>query len=289
MAARSLTCIRAMRDPRLAGWLCGRETISCLPLVRAATGNVLTRLLPLPLPHGSGSKWSVIASTLLAITPQPRPDGATSASGRNGLIEGERLQAPPHRLRVQSFPEPLLVGWIISRGWWLSYDDPRSEPRKGGHWLAAPSQRRHAAEKKHGGASKRLAGRMKYDGQRNQLHKYGRAVERFSCVHRFESGAAAAAARDHASSATCSPYVTSAAFATSDHSTFATGTTTRCASGLPIFSIDRDRGVPLGAAPPTPPGIRVAYLGGSTRLSFNLQCRREAGRESRRRDCAAPF
>ena len=144
---------------------------------------MLTRLLPLPLPHGSGSKWSVIASTLLAITPQPRPDGATSASGRNGLIEGERLQAPPHRLRVQSFPEPLLVGWIISRGWWLSYDDPRSEPRKGGHWLAAPSQRRHAAEKKHGGASKRLAGRMKYDGQRNQLHKYGRAVERFSCVH----------------------------------------------------------------------------------------------------------
>jgi len=27
---------------------------------------------------------------------------------------------------------------------------------------------------------------------------------------------------------------------------------------------DRDRGTPHGAAPPTPPGIRVAYLGGST-------------------------
>src|SRR5262245_3654758 len=53
--------------------------------------------------------------------------------------------------------------------------------------------------------------------------------------------------------------------------------------------IDRDRGVPLGAAPPTPPGIRVAYLGGSTRLSFNLQCRCEAGREVRRRDSAGPF
>jgi hypothetical protein len=29
---------------------------------------------------------------------------------------------------------------------------------------------------------------------------------------------------------------------------------------------DRDRGTPRGAAPPTPPGIRVAYLGGSTGL-----------------------
>ena len=31
--------------------------------------------------------------------------------------------------------------------------------------------------------------------------------------------------------------------------------------------IDRDRGVPRGATPPTPPGIRVAYHGGSTELS----------------------
>ncbi len=31
---------------------------------------------------------------------------------------------------------------------------------------------------------------------------------------------------------------------------------------------DRDRGAPHGAAPPTPPGIRVAYHGGSTGLSL---------------------
>src|SRR5690348_6111243 len=31
--------------------------------------------------------------------------------------------------------------------------------------------------------------------------------------------------------------------------------------------IDRDRGTPYGVTPPTPPGIRVAYRGGSTRLS----------------------
>jgi hypothetical protein len=30
------------------------------------------------------------------------------------------------------------------------------------------------------------------------------------------------------------------------------------------FGIDRDRGTPHGAAPPTPPGIRVTYHGGST-------------------------
>jgi len=35
----------------------------------------------------------------------------------------------------------------------------------------------------------------------------------------------------------------------------------------PIKDIDRDRGVPRGAAPPTPPGIRVTYHGGSTGLS----------------------
>src|SRR5262249_35117764 len=52
---------------------------------------------------------------------------------------------------------------------------------------------------------------------------------------------------------------------------------------------DRDRGTPRGAAPPTPPGIRVTYLGGSTRLGFNSQCRCEAGRENRRRGCGVPF
>ena len=31
--------------------------------------------------------------------------------------------------------------------------------------------------------------------------------------------------------------------------------------------IDRDRGTPRGAAPPTPPGIRVTYHGGSIELS----------------------
>jgi hypothetical protein len=39
----------------------------------------------------------------------------------------------------------------------------------------------------------------------------------------------------------------------------------------PNWVNDRDRGTPRGAAPPTPPGIRVTYLGGSTRLSFNAQ------------------
>src|SRR5690348_15607582 len=32
--------------------------------------------------------------------------------------------------------------------------------------------------------------------------------------------------------------------------------------------IDRDRGTPRGATPPTPPGIRVTYHGGSTGLSL---------------------
>src|SRR4051812_32054053 len=31
--------------------------------------------------------------------------------------------------------------------------------------------------------------------------------------------------------------------------------------------VDRDRGTPRGAAPPTPPGIRVTYHGGSIELS----------------------
>src|ERR1700739_2057542 len=32
---------------------------------------------------------------------------------------------------------------------------------------------------------------------------------------------------------------------------------------------DRDRGTPRGATPPTPPGIRVTYRGGSTGLSLD--------------------
>ena len=44
-------------------------------------------------------------------------------------------------------------------------------------------------------------------------------------------------------------------------------------SRRPVWVNDRDRGTPRGAAPPTPPGIRVTYLGGSTGLSFNLQCK----------------
>ncbi len=36
----------------------------------------------------------------------------------------------------------------------------------------------------------------------------------------------------------------------------------------PLLANDRDRGAPHGAAPSTPPGIRVAYHGGSTGLSF---------------------
>src|SRR3954470_4436202 len=52
---------------------------------------------------------------------------------------------------------------------------------------------------------------------------------------------------------------------------------------------DRDRGAPRGAAPPTPPGIRFAYHGGSTGLSFSAQCRVGAARERRRHGCAVPF
>jgi hypothetical protein len=37
--------------------------------------------------------------------------------------------------------------------------------------------------------------------------------------------------------------------------------------GCLVEDIDRDRGTPHGAAPPTPPGIRVTYHGGSTELS----------------------
>jgi hypothetical protein len=46
-----------------------------------------------------------------------------------------------------------------------------------------------------------------------------------------------------------------------------------------VLTRDRDRGTPCGAAPPTPPGIRVAYLGGSTGLSLNGQHRGGADRE----------
>ena len=38
---------------------------------------------------------------------------------------------------------------------------------------------------------------------------------------------------------------------------------------LSITPIDRDRGAPRGAAPPTPPGIRVTYHGGSPGLSLS--------------------
>jgi len=55
-----------------------------------------------------------------------------------------------------------------------------------------------------------------------------------------------------------------------------------------MLGTHRDRGTPRGAAPPTPPGIRVAYLGGSTGLCFNAQDRGGAGRESRRHGCAVP-
>src|SRR3954464_6052887 len=39
-------------------------------------------------------------------------------------------------------------------------------------------------------------------------------------------------------------------------------------SALTAIRHDRDRGAPRGAAPPTPPGIRVTYHGGSTGLSL---------------------
>lgn len=36
-----------------------------------------------------------------------------------------------------------------------------------------------------------------------------------------------------------------------------------------ITMIDRDRGTPRGAAPPTPPGIRITYHGGSAGLGLD--------------------
>src|SRR3954468_17007352 len=59
--------------------------------------------------------------------------------------------------------------------------------------------------------------------------------------------------------------------------------------GRQRWARDRDRGTPRGAAPPTPPGIRFTYLGGSTGLSFIAQCRVGVDRENRRRGCAVPF
>src|SRR5215467_11107787 len=44
----------------------------------------------------------------------------------------------------------------------------------------------------------------------------------------------------------------------------------------PVHPTDRDRGAPHDAAPPTPPGIRVTYLGGSIGLSFSM-CSRAFG------------
>jgi hypothetical protein len=37
---------------------------------------------------------------------------------------------------------------------------------------------------------------------------------------------------------------------------------------LPLSALDRDRGTPRDATPPTPPGIRVPYHGGSTELGL---------------------
>jgi hypothetical protein len=57
-----------------------------------------------------------------------------------------------------------------------------------------------------------------------------------------------------------------------DHSMMPLGATVRIPNtGMPWLNCadDRDRGTPRGATPPTPPGIRVAYHGGSTGLSWD--------------------
>ena len=43
----------------------------------------------------------------------------------------------------------------------------------------------------------------------------------------------------------------------------------RCAAKIEhhIIDVDRDRGTPRGAAPPTPLGVRVTYHGGSIELN----------------------
>src|SRR5215471_6074907 len=43
----------------------------------------------------------------------------------------------------------------------------------------------------------------------------------------------------------------------------------RCPVQSPEWGMDRDRGTPRDATPPTPPGIRVTYHGGSTGLSLD--------------------
>ena len=40
------------------------------------------------------------------------------------------------------------------------------------------------------------------------------------------------------------------------------------ARGGTLSALDRDRGTPRDATPPTPPGIRVPYHGGSTELGL---------------------
>ena len=53
-------------------------------------------------------------------------------------------------------------------------------------------------------------------------------------------------------------------------------TTTPSSSTFSIKPLDRDRGTPHGAAPPTPPGIRVTYHGGS--IGLNLGGDMESGK-----------
>jgi hypothetical protein len=67
------------------------------------------------------------------------------------------------------------------------------------------------------------------------------------------------------------------------------GATHTIGLGPIVCDLHMDRGTPRGAAPPTPPGIRVAYHGGSTELRFSVQRRVGAGRERRRHGCAVPF
>ena len=55
----------------------------------------------------------------------------------------------------------------------------------------------------------------------------------------------------------------------------------------PLLARDRDRGAPHGAAPPTPPGIRVTYHGGSTGYAGRRH-RVGADRVSRTCGCAGP-
>ena len=56
-----------------------------------------------------------------------------------------------------------------------------------------------------------------------------------------------------------------------------------------INRIDRDRGAPHGAAPPTPPGIRVAYHGGPTRLGGVPEHKVGGDRLNQSGGCAGPL